>query len=161
MGCFIASLSTVSGPPKVRHPDCANLREADLSSVESQAFYPLTFPITAGPGCIVVMITLSAQASAQRGFADLEAHGGITLAVAALSAVVSVCYGFAPMIAARINRARRSARDPVRAVIHPRADYIVAVVQVHTAIMASSQCHRSSSKISPGNGCVSCSLKAS
>jgi small neutral amino acid transporter SnatA (MarC family) len=50
----------------VRHPDCATLREADLSSVESQAFYPLTFPITAGPGCIVVMITLSAQASAQR-----------------------------------------------------------------------------------------------
>jgi multiple antibiotic resistance protein len=100
---FIASLSTVSRPPNVRHPDCATLREADLSSVESEAFYPLTFPITAGPGCIVVMITLSAQASAQRGFADLEAHGGITLAVAALSAVVSVGYGFAPMIAARIK----------------------------------------------------------
>jgi len=49
------------------------------------------------------MITLSAQASAQRGFADLAAHGGITLAVAALSAVVFVCYGFAPMIAARIK----------------------------------------------------------
>src|SRR6185436_13225937 len=75
----------------------------DLSSLESKAFYPLTFPITAGPGCIVVMITLSAQASAQRGFADLAAHGGITLAVAALSAVVFVCYGFAPMIAARIK----------------------------------------------------------
>jgi multiple antibiotic resistance protein len=37
------------------------------------------------------------------GFADLEAHGGIRLAVAALSAVVSVGYGFAPMIAARIK----------------------------------------------------------
>jgi len=46
--------------------ETATLREADLSSVESKAFYPLTFPITAGPGCIVVMITLSAQASAQR-----------------------------------------------------------------------------------------------
>jgi multiple antibiotic resistance protein len=75
----------------------------DLWSLESQAFYPLTFPITAGPGCIVVMITLSAQASAQRGFADLAAHGGIALAVVALSAVVFVCYGFAPMIAARIK----------------------------------------------------------
>jgi len=74
-----------------------------LASLESKAFYPLTFPITAGPGCIVVMITLSAQASAQRGFADLAAHGGIALAVAALSAVVFVCYGFAPMIAARIK----------------------------------------------------------
>ena len=76
---------------------------ADLSSLESKAFYPLTFPITAGPGSIVVMITLSAQASAQRGFADLAAHGGITLAVVALSALVFVCYGSAPMIAARIK----------------------------------------------------------
>jgi len=77
--------------------------ETDLSSLESKVFYPLTFPITAGPGCIVVMITLSAQASAQRGFADLAAHGGIALAVAALSVVVFVFYGFAPMIAARIK----------------------------------------------------------
>jgi multiple antibiotic resistance protein len=49
--------------------ETATSPEADLSSVESKAFYPLTVPITAGPGCIVVMITLSAQASAQRGFA--------------------------------------------------------------------------------------------
>jgi multiple antibiotic resistance protein len=75
----------------------------DVSSLESKSFYPLTFPITAGPGCIVVMITLSAQASAQRGFADLAAHGGIVLAVIVLSAAVFVCYGFAPTIAARIK----------------------------------------------------------
>jgi multiple antibiotic resistance protein len=83
--------------------ETATSPETDLSSVESKVFYPLTFPITAGPGCIVVMITLSAQASAQRGFANLAAHGGIALAVVALSAVVFVCYGFAPMIAARIK----------------------------------------------------------
>jgi multiple antibiotic resistance protein len=77
--------------------------ETDLSLLESKAFYPLTFPITAGPGTIVVMITLSAQASAQRGFADLAAHGGIALAVGVLSGVVFVCYSFAPMIAARIK----------------------------------------------------------
>jgi multiple antibiotic resistance protein len=72
-------------------------------SVQGKSFYPLTFPITAGPGCIVVMITLSAQAAGQRGFADLAAHGGIALAVVALSAAVFVCYGFAPTIAARIK----------------------------------------------------------
>jgi len=83
--------------------DTATSPETDLASLESKVFYPLTFPITAGPGCIVVMITLSAQASAQRGFADVAAHGGIALAVAVLSAVVFVCYGFAPMIAARIK----------------------------------------------------------
>ena len=31
------------------------------SSYESSAFYPLTFPVTAGPGCLVVMLTLSAH----------------------------------------------------------------------------------------------------
>jgi len=83
--------------------ETASSPATNLSSLESKAFYPLTFPITAGPGCIVVMITLSAQASAQRGFADLAAHSGIALAVVALSAVVFVCYGFAPMVAARIK----------------------------------------------------------
>lgn len=75
----------------------------DMSSLDGKAFYPLTFPLTAGPGCIVVMITLGAQASAQRGFSDLTAHGGIALAVVALSGAVFICYGFAPAIAARIK----------------------------------------------------------
>ena len=51
----------------------------------------------------VVMITLSAHASAQRGIADVAAHGGIALAVAVLSAIVYACYGFAPAIAGRIK----------------------------------------------------------
>jgi multiple antibiotic resistance protein len=75
----------------------------DVSSLDSKSFYPLTFPITAGPGCIVVVITVSAQASAQLGLMGLAAHSGIALAVAALSAAVFVCYGFAPAIAARIK----------------------------------------------------------
>jgi multiple antibiotic resistance protein len=77
--------------------------DPNVASLETKSFYPLTFPITAGPGCIVVMITLSAQASAQRGFADLAAHGGIALAVVALSVAVYVCYSFAPTIASRIK----------------------------------------------------------
>ena len=37
--------------------------EAVPGSLERKIFYPFTFPITAGPGCIVVMVTLSAHAS--------------------------------------------------------------------------------------------------
>jgi multiple antibiotic resistance protein len=96
------SLLTQEEPKAAAAPTPA-MPHTDLASLESKAFYPLTFPITAGPGCIVVMITLSAQASAQRGFADLAAHGGIALAVAALSVAVYVCYGFAPTIASRIK----------------------------------------------------------
>ena len=33
------------------------VRDAGLGSLEGKIFYPFTFPITAGPGCIVVMVT--------------------------------------------------------------------------------------------------------
>lgn len=89
--------------PKPTTAQTATVHDMSISCLESKLFYPFTFPITAGPGCIVVMITLSAHASAQRGFADLAAHGGIALAVVALSVAVFVCYGFAPTIAVRMK----------------------------------------------------------
>jgi multiple antibiotic resistance protein len=67
-----------------------------------KVFYPFTFPITAGPGCIVVVITLSAHASAHTILPDLAAHAGIVLAVVVLSVLVYVCYAYAPVIAARV-----------------------------------------------------------
>jgi multiple antibiotic resistance protein len=79
------------------------LADADLTALEGKVFYPFTFPITAGPGCIVAMVTLSAHASAGRTFAELTAHAGIAVAVALLSVLVYVCYGFAPAIAARVR----------------------------------------------------------
>ena len=36
---------------------------AEIDSLQEKAFYPFTFPITAGPGCIVVMLTLDAHAT--------------------------------------------------------------------------------------------------
>src|ERR1700733_6528971 len=44
-------------------PDQAQVNEVSFESLQEKIFYPLTFPLTAGPGCIVVMLTLSAQAS--------------------------------------------------------------------------------------------------
>lgn len=77
--------------------------DLDRASLESQVFYPFTFPITAGPGCIVVMVTLSAHASVRSVVLDLAAHAGIVLAVVVLSLGVYVCYGYAPAIARRIR----------------------------------------------------------
>jgi multiple antibiotic resistance protein len=87
---------------------------ADLRSLDEKVFYPFTFPITAGPGTIVVIVTLSAHASAEHGFADLTAHAGIALAIALLSAAVYLCYGFAPRIAARVRP--QTARGILRAI---------------------------------------------
>jgi multiple antibiotic resistance protein len=78
--------------------DCADLKE-----LEQKVFYPLTFPITAGPGCIVVMVTLSAHASTQGILPAIAAHAGIMTAVVLLSIAVYFCYGYAPTITARVS----------------------------------------------------------
>jgi multiple antibiotic resistance protein len=72
---------------------------------ESRAFYPLTFPVTAGPGCIVVMLTLSAHASERSISENVIAHLGLMLAVVALAALVYVCYSYAPQIARAVSPA--------------------------------------------------------
>jgi len=76
---------------------------AARGSLEGKIFYPFTFPITAGPGCIVVVVTLSAHASIKGWLPSLAAHAGIVLAVVVLSVGVYFCYGYAPVIAARVS----------------------------------------------------------
>jgi multiple antibiotic resistance protein len=75
----------------------------DVSMLERQVFYPFTFPITAGPGCVVVMVTLSAHASVAGVLPALAAHAGIATAVMLLSVGVYVCYSHAPAITARVR----------------------------------------------------------
>jgi len=75
---------------------------SSLRSLERKVFYPFTFPLTAGPGCIVVMVTLSAHASLKGIVPSLTAHAGIAIAVVLLSVAVYFCYGHAPTITARI-----------------------------------------------------------
>jgi len=75
-----------------------------MRSLEQKIFYPFTFPITAGPGCIVVMVTLSAHASGKGILAAVTAHAGIAIAVVLLSVAVYLCYGHAPTITARISQ---------------------------------------------------------
>lgn len=70
---------------------------------ESRAFYPLTFPVTVGPGSIVVMLTLSAHASESSISENVLAHVGVMLAVIALAALVYVCYSYAPQIARAVS----------------------------------------------------------
>ena len=81
----------------------AEVEAADFRSLEQKVFYPFTFPITAGPGCIVVMVTLSAHAPANGLLPDIAAHAGIVIAVLLLSLAVYFCYGHAPKITARIS----------------------------------------------------------
>ena len=67
-------------------------------SLEQKAFYPFTFPVTSGPGTLVVMLTLSARYSGGGFTQNVVGHLGLFLAVAVLSALVYLCYGYAPRI---------------------------------------------------------------
>jgi len=62
-----------------------------------KTFYPFTFPITAGPGCIVVMLTLSARIP-RKAIPSTFAHIGLLLAVLLLSSTVYFCYAYAPRL---------------------------------------------------------------
>jgi multiple antibiotic resistance protein len=72
-------------------------------SLDDQIFYPLTFPITAGPGCIVVTATLSAHAGRQSALNNLMAHFGIALAITVCGVLVFLSYAYAPKITRKIS----------------------------------------------------------
>ena len=84
-----------------READAFN--NAELGLLQQKVFYPLTFPITAGTGCIVVMVTLSAHASSKGLVLGIVSHLGLVLAVVLVSVGVYFCYAYAPKIAARIS----------------------------------------------------------
>jgi multiple antibiotic resistance protein len=68
----------------------------------AKTFYPLTFPVTVGPGSIVVMLTLSAHASEKTITENVLAHLGVMLSVVVMGLLVYVCYAYAPGITRRV-----------------------------------------------------------
>lgn len=81
-----------------KHQEIADSMPADDEDFDGKIFYPFTFPITAGPGTLVVMVTLSAHASQNNLPRAAATHGGIALAAFFLSASVYLCYGYAPKL---------------------------------------------------------------
>ena len=62
----------------------------------AQAFYPLTMPITVGPGSIAVAITLGSQRPRVANLAYIAFLGGGAVAgLVAIAATIYVCYRFA------------------------------------------------------------------
>jgi multiple antibiotic resistance protein len=77
---------------------------AQIDALTSKAFYPYTFPITAGPGCIVVMLTLSIHARQSAITQTIFAYAGLFLATLILSACIYLCYAYAPKIEHSVSR---------------------------------------------------------
>jgi multiple antibiotic resistance protein len=79
--------------------------EPEIASLKNKAFYPFTFPITAGPGTIVVMLTLSVHAKQPVLTQTLLAYAGLVIAIILLSGSVYFCYAYAPRIVRSISPA--------------------------------------------------------
>ena len=79
------------------------ITRAQFSSLQEKAFYPLPFPITAGPGCIVIMLTLSVHAKHPTVPETVLSYVGLFIAAIALSISIYFCYAYAPKIARSIS----------------------------------------------------------
>jgi multiple antibiotic resistance protein len=68
----------------------------------SQAFYPLTLPLTVGPGSISIAITLGAN-SPQHLVANLMAILAAAIGSAFIALTIYLCYGYADRLASKLG----------------------------------------------------------
>jgi multiple antibiotic resistance protein len=73
-------------------------RSVELTGLSRKAFYPLTLPLTVGPGTISVAITLGANGP-HRGLPLLYAIIGALIGSVLIAASIFLCYSFADQLA--------------------------------------------------------------
>lgn len=82
--------------------NATNVTRSD-KSIDQMAFFPLTMPVTAGPGCIAVAITLGAHSAQTSMEASLLSQLGYTIALVLVSVSVYLCYRFSHNITSRLG----------------------------------------------------------
>jgi multiple antibiotic resistance protein len=83
--------------------DEAAALETRAKVLSQKVFYPFTFPVTSGPGTLVVILTLAARAERPVLLEHVQGDVGIYLAVLLLSAGVYFCYAYAPRLTNAIS----------------------------------------------------------
>jgi multiple antibiotic resistance protein len=77
-------------------------RKVNLQDIFRNAFYPLTLPLTVGPGSISVAITIGANEPRHLG-ANLLAIFAAVIGSALVALSIFLCYGFADRLAAVVG----------------------------------------------------------
>lgn len=77
-------------------------KRVDLTDIFRNAFYPLTLPLTVGPGSISVAITLGANLPHHFG-ANLLSILATVVGSAIVAVSIYICYGFADRLAAAVG----------------------------------------------------------
>jgi len=83
--------------------DEADANDDTTKALQAKTFYPFTFPITSGPGTLVVTLTLSAHAERSTPLAYGLSHGGVFLAIVVISILCYFCYAYAPRLTRAIS----------------------------------------------------------
>ena len=86
-----------------REEAAAQANDDTTKALQAKTFYPFTFPITSGPGTLVVVLTLSAHAERHTVLAYSLSHGGVFLAIVVLSILCYFCYAYAPRLTRAIS----------------------------------------------------------
>ena len=94
--------SSAPNPEKTQSATAPPETQSEIDALCEKAFYPFTFPVTVGPGCFVVMLTLSAHASQGDLTTKVLSHVGLFIAAVVLSVLVYICYAYAPQITGAI-----------------------------------------------------------
>ena len=99
--CAIAwsLLNSPNSPPALAREGPPTLKEDDFSQ---RAFYPLTMPLTVGPGSISVALTLGANPT--RGFPLATTALGHALGILIVSTGVYFCYRYADRILKKLGK---------------------------------------------------------
>ena len=90
--------SAAPNPEKTQAATSPAETQSEIDKLCEKAFYPFTFPVTVGPGCIVVMLTLSVHASRGNITDKVLSHVGLFISVILLSVLIYLCYAYAPRI---------------------------------------------------------------
>src|SRR5262245_48691897 len=78
-------------------------RNVDTSDIYGRAFYPLTLPLTVGPGSISVAVSLGANATHRYGF-DISTILAAVIAMVVIAVSVFLCYVFASSLARMLGK---------------------------------------------------------
>ncbi len=105
LGWSVLNEKDAQSTTKDKREEATMSPDDSMRTLAQKAFYPLTFPVTSGPGTLVILLTLSARFSSGTVSVKILEHIGLFLAVITLSALVYLCYGYAPKITTVISPA--------------------------------------------------------
>ena len=74
------------------------------ANIQQMVFYPLTMPVTAGPGCIAVAIALGAHSIRSSVASTMLSQLGNSIGILLVGITVFVCYRYAYAITSKLGR---------------------------------------------------------